>query len=350
MVLHRVVTMSVMSTLRLVPGLRWFRREELHVQFGVDQRRAVIVDFPDQRLIGLLDLFDGHRDERGYLRDARERGVGEGPARQLLAVLREAAIVVDSESLLPPNLPKIISGEARGALIAEAGSIAARRGAAPGSPAEMLRARALARVHVDGSGPLMDMVVEGLRSAGVGRVYGVGEGRRGRPTFAVLLDAPRPAGLLAYAYQRRELPHLSVTRRDGTVCVGPLVVPGRTACLNCVDLWRRERDPAWGTVVAHTQTSRPAAEYLETPVRLIAAGVVVAQVLSHVDGGRASAVNGTLDVNAPGEVRRSGWAAHPSCGCGAACEAVLRHGREAGTRRRLVPAFCVVGARFRGAT
>ncbi|MEV0647471.1 hypothetical protein AB0I28_19590 [Phytomonospora sp. NPDC050363] len=305
-----------MSTLRLVPGLRWFRREETHVQFGVDQRRAVIVDLGDPRLIGLLDLLDGRHDERAFLRAARRAGHDDGVAAELLRVLREAGVIVDSAALLPPLPRGETPVEVREGLIGEAAAIALRRKAAPGTPAGMLAARAAAKVLIDGAGPLAELVVEQLRSAGVGKVWSGAGARRARPSFAVLLDVPQPAALLAFACARRDLPHLAVTRRDGTVCVGPLVVPSRTACLNCVDLWRRDRDPAWGTVVAHTQTTRPAAEYLETPVRLIAAGVIVAQVLSHVDGGRPSAVEGTLDVNAPGEVRRSGWAPHPLCGCG----------------------------------
>lgn len=305
-----------MTTLRLVPGLRWFRREETHVQFGVDQRRAVIVDVGEPDLVGLLDLFDGSLDEGAYLRAARRSGADPVAAAELLRVLREAGVVVDSAALLPPFTPEAGPVEAREGLIGEAAAISLRRKSAPGTPAEMLRARGAARVVVDGSGPLVELVVEQLRAAGVGKVWTAAASRRARPTFAVLVDVPQPAGLLAFAYARRDLPHLAVTRRDGTVCVGPLVEPSRSACLNCVDLWRRDRDPRWGTVVAHTQTNAPAVEYLETPVRLIAAGVIVAQVLSHVDGGRASAVEGTIDVNAPGEVRRSGWAPHPGCGCG----------------------------------
>lgn len=306
--------MSVMTTLRLVPGLRWFQREETHVQFGVDQRRAVIVDVGEPRLIGLLDLFDGSRDEGAYLREARRSGADPVAAAELLRVLREAGVVVDSAALLPPFAAASV--EAREGLIGEAAAISLRRKAAPGTPAEMLGARASARVLVDGSGPLVELVAGQLRAAGVGKVRTDASSRRARATFAVLVDVPQPASLLAFAYARRDLPHLAVTRRDGTVCVGPLVVPSRTACLNCVDLWRRDRDPRWGTVVAHTQTTAPGAEYLEVPVRLIAAGVIAAQVLSHVDGARAAAVEGTIDVNAPGEVRRSGWAPHPACGCG----------------------------------
>ncbi|MBB6035936.1 hypothetical protein [Phytomonospora endophytica] len=305
-----------MSTLRLVPGLRWFRREETHVQFGVDQRRAVIVDVGEPGLIGLLDLFDGSRDEGAYLREARKSGADPLAAAELLRVLREAGVVVDSAALLPPFPLAAAPVEVREGLVGEAAAISLRRKAAPGTPAEMLRARAAARVLVDGTGPLVELVAGQLRASGVGKVWTDGSARRARPTFAVLVDVPQPAGLLAFAYARRDLPHLAVTRRDGTVCVGPLVVPSRTACLNCVDLWRRDRDPRWGTVVAHTQTTAPAVEYLETPVRLIAAGVIAAQVLSHVDGARAAAVEGTIDVNAPGEVRRSGWAPHPACGCG----------------------------------
>ena len=81
--------------------------------------------------------------------------------------------------------------------------------------------------------------------------------RPGTATFAVLVGFAAPAALTALSYGTRRLAHLAVTVRDGTVVVGPLVRPGRTPCLNCLDLHRRDRDPAWPAIAAQLQTTPP---------------------------------------------------------------------------------------------
>ena len=50
---------------------------------------------------------------------------------------------------------------------------------------------------------------------------------------------------LAAAVQAGQVPHLVATVRGETGVVGPLVVPGRTSCLRCADLHRRDADPRW---------------------------------------------------------------------------------------------------------
>lgn len=50
---------------------------------------------------------------------------------------------------------------------------------------------------------------------------------------------PSTVGLL----MAEDRPHLVVIRREHSVTVGPLVVPGRTPCSHCVDLHHSDRDP-----------------------------------------------------------------------------------------------------------
>ena len=44
--------------------------------------------------------------------------------------------------------------------------------------------------------------------------------------------------------------HLSVAASEAIGVVGPLVIPGRTSCLSCVDMARTDRDPAWPLILA----------------------------------------------------------------------------------------------------
>src|SRR5690606_5325555 len=44
---------------------------------------------------------------------------------------------------------------------------------------------------------------------------------------------------------RRDLPHLVVRLDQQTARLGPMVIPGRTPCLNCLDLLQAAADPLW---------------------------------------------------------------------------------------------------------
>ena len=57
------------------------------------------------------------------------------------------------------------------------------------------------------------------------------------------------------------MPHLAASAREAIGVVGPLVLPGRTACLSCLELARSDRDPAWPLILAQLagQVAQPVA-------------------------------------------------------------------------------------------
>lgn len=117
---------------------------------------------------------------------------------------------------------------------------------------------------------------------------------------------------------RRDVVHLGIVVSADRVVVGPLVRPGRSACLRCLDLHRRGRDPAWPHLVAQLLTRRgPAAPVGETALCMAAAGVAALQVLAQLDGAAApDAVGRTLELSLPqGAMQRRVWRRHPGCGC-----------------------------------
>jgi hypothetical protein len=59
--------------------------------------------------------------------------------------------------------------------------------------------------------------------------------------FARHIVDPRRAAV----HLRADRPHLPVIASARTVRVGPLVIPGETACTTCLDLAERDRDDAW---------------------------------------------------------------------------------------------------------
>lgn len=119
-----------------------------------------------------------------------------------------------------------------------------------------------------------------------------------------------PTGALV----RDDVPHLVVQPRQGAAEVGPLVVPGRTACLRCIDLTRRDGDPVWPSLLR--QLNR--LELAPSPaVASWAATQAAVQALAYLSGGEAETLSAVLELDATDLLtRRRVWPMHPWCGCG----------------------------------
>jgi hypothetical protein len=227
--------------------------------------------------------------------------------------------------------------------------------ALPVPPAQILRSRLGARVVVTGRGRLGSSIAVALAEAGIGHVYpdipgavGVAElpggplsgSDIGRPrcdaitdavsraapmaathavrrwpvTLVVQLDHEQPVSLLAAAHMGRSQPYLAVTIRDGTAVVGPLVPVAGVPCLNCLDLDRRERDARWPSQPPGQR--REGIEPCTVTTLLAATAFAAAEVLAYIDGERPETVGATVEITAPGRMRRRTWPAHPACPCG----------------------------------
>jgi bacteriocin biosynthesis cyclodehydratase domain-containing protein len=190
-------------------------------------------------------------------------------------------------------------------------------------------------VVVDGEGIVADAAAAAMTAAGVGVVSrqappGSGHPGQAGPDLHVIVRTAAVDVCEADALVAGDLAHLAVVVAGDRLVVGPLVLPGRSPCLRCLDLHRTDRDPAWPKVAA--QLTRPAAVRtpVETASATMAAGLVALQALAHLDGQVVPAsVGRTLEVVLPdGLLERRRWSAHPSCGCrrlpiaaGAACGA-----------------------------
>ncbi|MEO6205409.1 MAG: cyclodehydratase, partial [Mycobacteriales bacterium] len=99
---------------------------------------------------------------------------------------------------------------------------------------------------------------------------------------------------------------------------GPLVRPGVSACLRCLDLHRSDRDPDWPALAAQLSTDSGDLVACDAGLALMVAAQTVREALTLLDGGVAPAsVGGTLEL-APGDWRwrRRSWQVHPDCPCG----------------------------------
>jgi hypothetical protein len=97
--------------------------------------------------------------------------------------------------------------------------------------------------------------------------------------------------------------------------VGPLVRPGITPCLNCLDLYRLDCDPAWPVIAAQLQTAPEVAQPVAATTALAATAYAAAEVLSHIDGETPTTLGATVEISGPGQSARRCWQTHPRCGC-----------------------------------
>jgi hypothetical protein len=323
---------------------------------GVDSADGVLVSPADGGVARLLRGLDGRRSQRTVLADIARDGMDPAAAAGLLDGLRVTGLLVDLD---PADL-----------LASDAGPAAAARTAAElpsavsraGSPA--WRARRAANVVVDGATRVGAPLAAVLAASGIGRVSvrdaglvgagdavvgGVSAADEGRPRALAAADAvrraspltdlrPLPEGTaadlvvlarpwaasdpLVTGYQRVGQPHLVATVRGETGVVGPLVVPGRTGCLRCADLHRRDADPRWPDLAAQLTAADPPPSGA-TVTCLLTAVVAAVQVLAFVDGnGAPVTVDATVEVRPPDLIPRlRRWPPHPACPCRAASAA-----------------------------
>lgn len=102
--------------------------------------------------------------------------------------------------------------------------------------------------------------------------------------------------------------------------VGPFVHPGRTPCLRCLDLTRRDADPAWPTLLPQLcRTRLPVVPLLAS----WAAATALTQIAAACPADREPAEDtlpstavGTVEMTAADcEVQYRRWPVHPGCHC-----------------------------------
>ena len=105
--------------------------------------------------------------------------------------------------------------------------------------------------------------------------------------------------------------------RDATGVVGPLVLPGRTPCLRCIELTRSDLDPCWPVLSSQLPAAGEGEQGCDGPLALAVAAQAVMQVLAMVDATTdPAALGGTLELVLPDwRWRRRTWPVHRDCGC-----------------------------------
>jgi bacteriocin biosynthesis cyclodehydratase domain-containing protein len=206
------------------------------------------------------------------------------------------------------------------------------------SVATILAASGIARVtcHDSAAAGPADLAPAGLGTEDIGTARAAGAVRAIRrvapevdtaddprliPDLAVLTTAIRPDELVSL--MRDRVPHLAVRAQEAIGVVGPLVYPGRSACLRCLDLSKAASDPAWPKILAQASRAswRPVPA-CDTVLAAATAAVAAAQALAVLDSGGQqlpAAANGTLELVLPEwQWRHHPWPPSPACTCGSA--------------------------------
>ncbi|MEE4543198.1 ThiF family adenylyltransferase [Streptomyces sp. V4-01] len=145
------------------------------------------------------------------------------------------------------------------------------------------------------------------------------------------LDAFAPEEEQARALVASGVPHLYAGVLEGTGVVGPLVLPGRTACGQCLGLLLAGRDPAWPLLLAQLRSGRrPAVPACDIALATTVAGTAAGHVLAQLDGRLPPSAGARLELPSAGPaVRTLPVPGDARCGCGAAAAA-----RTAGQEER----------------
>lgn len=270
----------------LAPGLTIRQRTSDELQIGLTDRHRLTV-----------------ADTAAVRRTLAVLGRGETPrhdpeTRKALRMLAPA--LRDGDTLLRPGMP--------------ASEVAAVSLLHPRSGRARLQARSGSRVATIGD--LDDrattewfLVRSGLVTSAPGD----------RPTVALVLSVGPLSRTTSDALVRDAVPHLIVEAVESDVVVGPFVVPGRTACLRCLDAHRAAEDP-WHPVLVGTVPQIARHDGVTAPLHsamvTTALSWAVADLVRYVEGDRPTTWSATVTV-APDRsslVPRP-WLRHPACGC-----------------------------------
>ena len=124
-----------------------------------------------------------------------------------------------------------------------------------------------------------------------------------------------------------DVTHLLLVSDEDGVTVGPVVIPGKTACAGCLDHARADRDARWPRIALQLGgAARDVAAHLPAECSSLAGALAAREVLATLRGEGRALTRRTLTRRAIGQWRvptlgEASWAPtepHPACGCGAA--------------------------------
>jgi bacteriocin biosynthesis cyclodehydratase domain-containing protein len=273
----------------LAPGLRVVSRGAGDLQVGLtDQHRLRLVDTPAvRRVLDALDRGEPVRDTSAH--------------RRALAAL--SPVVRDRDALLQPGVPP----DAAAAAILQH----------PDDGAARLARRSRHRVAVAGDPALAGTlrISDLLRRTGLGTAATKDDA----PSVVLVVTHGEPPRRDLDGLVRRATPHLLLRAVESDLVLGPFVVPGRTACLRCLDAHDAAADPTRPRVLEEQQRSvrhDGVVEPLDLAAATVAIGWAVSDLLRFAEGDRPTTWSATTTFTSGlASVRSEPRLRHPGCGC-----------------------------------
>ena len=255
------------------PGAPLLRRDATHLQVGTSPG-TVIDDRPGLR--PFLRLLNGVRDVDQLRRLARtEVPELEADVADVLGPLLACRAVVDARNLF------------------------------------VRRPRLRIALHDDAGGrPLARAIGHVLADLGIGSLDPPD------PDLLLVVSCGEPPRAVFDQARRHRISHLPVVIDEERVRIGPVVIPGLTPCLTCLDLHRTDWDRAWPALLPQLGRSRSMAPVLPVPLRYAAAAEVAVEVLAVASGSRPRTAGQVLALG-PEHDARVTWpvAFHHGCAC-----------------------------------
>ncbi|MGW1725549.1 ThiF family adenylyltransferase [Streptomyces sp. NPDC002306] len=354
------------------PALRRGWRDLNTVQFGMTPAHAMTLGPLDTATGSFLDLLNGTRGLALLREEGHRMDLPDGHVDTLVERLARAGLLDDATGGGPPADTLRGRKEVLDRLRPDLASLSLTT-SEPGEAIGRLAARRSLRVQVRGAGRVGAVLAGLLSGAGVGEVdvrdggrvepwdvapgglaaEAVGERRdeaarraarrmapgrpprrtagppedTGDPGYTLVILAPRddvdvhaPVPSAAEPLIASGTPHLYAGVVEATGVVGPLVLPGETACAGCLHEERSERDPHWPRLVAQWRSGRSRqVRACDLTLATTVAGLAAAHALAFLDGRLPSTAGARWEVSLPGLQwhARPIWA-HGACPCRAA--------------------------------
>jgi bacteriocin biosynthesis cyclodehydratase domain-containing protein len=300
-------------------------RTDSSVEIGYPPGECIVTGAQRDEVAWLLSL-RGDRTLDDAITDGITHGLSRDRVRHLLSIGVQTGLIDDAGAI--PRTLRDAPAAVRDGLESDMATMRVMHGSGVHTR-ELIDRRRCSEVSVRGEGLVADSVALALTSSGVGNVVHAGSphssSRRHRRAALervcqVLCDAPHPDGAFDPEAMALDLPHITVTAYGAQAVIGPLVIPGRTSCLQCRDLHRSDADSAWPRLTAQWAYRRPRRPAVASALAQMAGAWAATQVLALIDAGaqrvHAPTVDGAIIVTLPqANVTREARPRHPLCGC-----------------------------------
>ncbi|MET9266055.1 ThiF family adenylyltransferase [Amycolatopsis sp. NPDC004079] len=321
----------------LLPGIHVLERDGNEIQFGLDPRHGIIANGLPAPIVDSVRRLDGRRGLEDIL-----LAVGEHRDQFHLLLKQLAALGLVTEaakksakrvetglwSLRARHYQPALTDRRWQSLIAVHGS-----GRIAVAVAALLAASGVGHLDIRASGRVNEADLgSGFTPAELGQPrqrairtvvarvapdVTTARNQRRLPDLVLLTDTLVPPPEEVAELVDSATSHLPVRVWEGTGIVGPLVVPGRSACLRCCDLHRTDADLSWPRIATQLVGRIPRADLGAVHA---CASLAVAQAMRLLSPSETPppAWNATLEIdNFDGKLHRKDWEPHPDCGCGA---------------------------------